>query len=1075
MSVTIEQRLREMELVSQMLQVAMAEDGDESDEVKEEYGKRVDESLASLRTKLEEARRNEGLDSGEEKKEANAESRKAAMVRAETDRSSSDLDKLPTAFTESEQEGSKLNIELAALQSMILERYVHPDEALNNVTETAQIFQRNQEDAEKLRAMHTSEAADRIATYKSDLAASNNKLDEAEARLKEHLVQSVKDVEEAKRVAALSSTEEAKATLDAELEKHATALEGLQRQLSDERSIGLDAACRIQNLQSELSGLQDLLSETNERHADVLRKSDEDHIVEKEKSIATKDQEIAELRGEIKLLQTTHCSQVEEAKSTALEQSALQSELVALREKFDRLEAHQQSDSATHDGNLKSKDQEIHALGRVIEDLQNLAQQTHEAKEKAIDEAKLDLIKEHDKIVSDLRRNQREAIDAMALAHEELETQWKDRSISMDKTESKVSELENSLKLSESALEAAKAASKEASEAIDALNLKVRALESERDEAHAGKNSMDDALRQSSSEILNLKKTLETFGSESQSKDEQHQLAIKKMKNELDSTAKALEDKSIEGSSYSETVAEELKVLRQSHAVDKEEIQRRSKAALQDLQNSYDDLLATSSRAEKDHSVNLEKVKAEHRGALEKHAQDLKDLKTTHSKDMDELKSHAERHRSQDRQSINSSHAEKTAKAEKKYQRDIDELQQQHEKRYISLRNELESENREKTSLAQTAHETSLLDLQSQIQHYKELLLEAQEQSRIAKESQDDGSSAAKLEELNSQLEEARAEVAQAKEEVTNLVAAAREASEALPDTTESDRLRQEMSELTKQHAAETYKIQENIELETERREKERKQGAEVRDRLVAESERMRHELLVTIDVSKEHQGAMHASAGLLQEANQKLSTARHVADRHKNEHRKVLEELKAAQGQIEELKSAHSQMEVPRSPDVSQEFQALKVDLAAERESSAKLEDRLREAQAMHATRIREMESALKVTTAELVELKTERPNGSVVAASPAFKSGLRSSRWAVMDNEQNQDGGAMEGEELGSLIEGNMAGIQEQVRQMEVLNEDMIDESQRFLSRMQGTFWAPSSDLAAPNGAREVEEEVL
>lgn len=104
MSVTIEQRLREMELVSQMLQVAMAEDGDESDEVKEEYGKRVDESLASLRTKLEEARRNEGLDSGEEKKDANAESRKAATVRAETDRSPSDLDKLPTASTESEQE-----------------------------------------------------------------------------------------------------------------------------------------------------------------------------------------------------------------------------------------------------------------------------------------------------------------------------------------------------------------------------------------------------------------------------------------------------------------------------------------------------------------------------------------------------------------------------------------------------------------------------------------------------------------------------------------------------------------------------------------------------------------------------------------------------------------------------------------------------------------------------------------------------------------------------------------------------------------------------------------------------------
>lgn len=62
MSVTIEQRLREMDLVHQMLRVAMAKDGDDDDEVKEEYGRKVDESLASLRIKLEEARRNEGIE-----------------------------------------------------------------------------------------------------------------------------------------------------------------------------------------------------------------------------------------------------------------------------------------------------------------------------------------------------------------------------------------------------------------------------------------------------------------------------------------------------------------------------------------------------------------------------------------------------------------------------------------------------------------------------------------------------------------------------------------------------------------------------------------------------------------------------------------------------------------------------------------------------------------------------------------------------------------------------------------------------------------------------------------------------
>ncbi|KAL8832546.1 MAG: hypothetical protein Q9170_004837 [Blastenia crenularia] len=61
MSVTIEQRLREMSLVHEMLRAAMAEEGDENDEAKEEYGKQMDDTLAALKARLEEAKSNEGL------------------------------------------------------------------------------------------------------------------------------------------------------------------------------------------------------------------------------------------------------------------------------------------------------------------------------------------------------------------------------------------------------------------------------------------------------------------------------------------------------------------------------------------------------------------------------------------------------------------------------------------------------------------------------------------------------------------------------------------------------------------------------------------------------------------------------------------------------------------------------------------------------------------------------------------------------------------------------------------------------------------------------------------------------
>ena len=60
MSVTIEQRLREMSVVSTMLRAAMADDGSGDDEIKEEYGNQVDEDLAMLKEKLNKARRSEG-------------------------------------------------------------------------------------------------------------------------------------------------------------------------------------------------------------------------------------------------------------------------------------------------------------------------------------------------------------------------------------------------------------------------------------------------------------------------------------------------------------------------------------------------------------------------------------------------------------------------------------------------------------------------------------------------------------------------------------------------------------------------------------------------------------------------------------------------------------------------------------------------------------------------------------------------------------------------------------------------------------------------------------------------------
>lgn len=102
MSISLEQSLREMEVVHTMLQVAMAEDGDSTDEAKEEYGKKVDESLAAIRAKLEEARRSQGRDAGDSNSEAATEAPKAAPLGIETETSLDEINELKSGLVESQ-------------------------------------------------------------------------------------------------------------------------------------------------------------------------------------------------------------------------------------------------------------------------------------------------------------------------------------------------------------------------------------------------------------------------------------------------------------------------------------------------------------------------------------------------------------------------------------------------------------------------------------------------------------------------------------------------------------------------------------------------------------------------------------------------------------------------------------------------------------------------------------------------------------------------------------------------------------------------------------------------------------
>lgn len=886
---------------------------------------------------------------------------------------------------------------------------------MNFASESAndKLIETHQHAMEKLRSEQNSKIEDLLAAHERDLQAAQSKTDEIEARHKEYTRQSLEDLEAAKaEAAAVLENEKGSQELDSKLQSLRSELAELTRHLSEERANGVSSASTIQGLQSEVSSLQQLVSETDQKHNDVIRKLDEldqqrlNTLKEKEDAIVKRDVDFSRLQSDIRDLEANSAQRLEKVKSESLEKNnALEVDLASARERLHQLEVSHQEVDTEHKKTLEAKQEEIRVLSLATEDFKTQMQQLQMNTEQGIDEAKTELLKDHEKSVLVLHDRHSEEIQALTQRHQsELETLRNDHQDSLLKLQTDKSDIQSSLDVSESALAAVKVQNAEASESIDALNAKLRTLRSERDDAKAAKTLSDVALQQASDEILSLKKCLDTIGEENRNREDEHLRAIRQIKDELETAATLLDEKKAEAKSTLEAHAAELQELRTSHTKAIEELEKKGEGKLQDLHNALDELRKNSKQAEQDHTVELERINAAHNQALDRHMQDLESLRLTHYKEIDELKSSAERVQSEHALKLESSHTEKIAQNEKKYQQNIDELHRQYDEQCAALRKELEAAEEEKFEVAQQAHETAMSELTSQLQHQKERLTHTEQQLRVTIEAHDERVSPEKLtnilqqvEELKLQLANAHAEIEKSKDDVMTLAAALEDSSKVA-----SDRLQHETSQLKNQHAAEVSKLQETIALENEKREKERKHGAEVRDRLAAESERMRLELLSGNERAAEQQKAIDISATELEEVKQVLKTALQSAERHESNCLEAGEGLKDAQAEIEELRMASLQAEKNKvtASDLNREIQKLQKAADAERERIPSLEDQLHEAQMIsekHAARVREVESALRLTTEKLVKLQTERLNELSVTRGK-------------------------EDEELGPIIEGNV-----------------------------------------------------
>ena len=892
-----------------------------------------------------------------------------------------------------------------------------------------------QEATESIRQEHASKIDEMSAAHAGDLIALRDKLSETERMYKEHVEQSMEELEKARSDATNQRSEHATRHIEELKKAHEEALKALEDGLVSEKRSGVDAASRIEELLSEVHGLRSHLDDERRKAKEMAvhdKQQFDESLHERDQNIALKDKDIIDLQHELEELQATHDRELEEVESAASQRtSTLESDLAALQAQVRDLESNAGKSSLRNDEIVEAKDREISSLGEVIESLQDEVQKLQESKERELDAVKVRLIQEHEHMVSTLLAEhelatqpaldeEKKKVTALYLKHEqEIQDLLKEHESSCGELHTTIAELVASKTALQVLIDSTKA-----QHATELAELQSRLVTTE-NTSKAAQEMLEKALETATNEITSLKKVLETINQESKGKDDQHEAVLKNLKDDLEHTTRTLEEKLTAAGTLTASHTAELQQLRDGHT-----------KALGELQHDYNTLLDTWKDAERNHPAAIEAVRVEYVKLLDDAAVELEEQRTR-----------LERRHSQSRRDLEAQNTEKITKAEKKQLRDLNDMQEQHEKSYTALREDLEKKMKADLAAVHESHNTTLSDLQAQVIQHREALSRAETELQVMREAHTathrNDQHESQLKELQSQLVQARAETIRAQEElenvrqrdnetIDNLTATIEEAGSVMLDTSEADRLREEMSELTRQHAAEISKIQETMSIENEKREKERKQGAEVRDRLsreLMEMESLRKELPAAKEEIEQHQQAVEAAKTEAQQVKADLAAAFAVIEDLKAIRQQDVTKLAKLQAEAAKSKAKQSKHKSTgtESSGYNQELEALQLIADTERQHNDKLKEQLQEARLVaeqHLTRTREVEAALKVTTAELTEMQTKRANGDAFAASPAPKGGLRTSRWAAepQDGDDQEDVSPVAGEELGSVIEGTV-----------------------------------------------------
>ena len=617
--------------------------------------------------------------------------------------------------------------------------------------------------AELISAAHSAEFEELKKQHELEELSLREKIRELELSKQEIAVQSRKEMEDAKKTATEAGDTKTTQLLNDQQSLHTKVVEALKSDIAlDQKSIR-EYADKVMQLERETEEYKKTIG------------TQQDQLAKQDRDLQGQGSVIESLQNEVSVLRQANKTEAEALKQSSANQVAeLQSNIAALKSAMAQ-SSEQSAISGEHNHEeLVRKEQEISKLRAVVERLQDEVQSVHESRSNELEKKLLQIGQEHDQFIMALKAEHQVGIERLAKSHHNVVEKLADEAQNnRTANEKQIQELERTTNL-------LKVSQEKSEKRMQELELRH-----------------NEALRAADENLLNAEKALaDSQQSLERTREDSQRITVTTIKT-LEERIQALEEQSgkdlaalsssrgdLEAAQKQvETLEQVLNTIqRDSH--NKEEHHTGSlRKAIAEAEAATEALSVKAAHlasAERSHAKAIEDIRSGHEADLErvrddltqKHDRAVQELKVKHG---ELLATHSNIEKSQNNrlEEIKTQHeraladsARKIADLQHVHMNDLQEVKRQAGDDHLAALRQLEEKSSERAADSEKSHTAALKSLQ--LAHEKNLLDLREElkdsylkSAAITKESHD-----AIVKDLQAQLEQQKAGLAKAQLEV---------------------------------------------------------------------------------------------------------------------------------------------------------------------------------------------------------------------------------------------------------------------------------------------------------------------